>query len=220
MHKFERFLFFYSILAITVFFISFGVFSPSPLNFISGILMLPSAFYFWIRTTDPEHSSPNVWSVRFVLVLGLLSTFGIFGFYLASRGLPQIRVLEEKIDGLAIKNTGLQNELEKTNSELAKFKQSIATPSATVKGISTNDITVADLVAGSPTPGSGQRITGISGQSSINVYQSTSLSSPKIGTVDGSITYPYITKQDGWYKIVLTSAKTGWVNENQVVEIQ
>ncbi len=227
MYKFEKALFFYSILAITVFFISFGVFSPSPLNFISGVLMLPSTFYFWIRMTYPEHTAPDRWTVRFLSVLTLLSLFGIFGFYLLSKGLPQIQILTVENKRLTTQNADLLNKLERTDSEMTKLKQNIATPSATIKGVDTNDITVADLVAGSPTTGLGQRITGITGQSSIDVYQSTSLSSTKIGAVDANITYPYVTKQDGWYKIVIESPKDrlpagrqGWVNESQVIEVQ
>lgn len=181
--------------------------------------MLPMAFYFWIRLTNPENTSANIWSLRFLVALGILGLLGIFGFYLLSKGLPTTNTLKGKIETLEISNKEISNELENKNTELSKLKLNIATPSAKVKGTDTENLSVADLVVGTPNPGSAQRITGNVGISNIDVFTNPALTSPKIGTTDGSITYPYITKQNGWYKIVLTSTKTGWVNSDQVQEL-
>lgn len=79
----EKILFFYGIFAITSLFISFGIFSPLPLNFISIALLIPIIFYFWIRLTNPERVSAEWWSAKFILSLIILSTLGIFGYRLA-----------------------------------------------------------------------------------------------------------------------------------------
>lgn len=219
MKKFEKFLFFYSILSVTIFFISFGAYSPSPLNFISGVMMLPTTFYFWIRLTGPDHTTADVWSVRFLISLAILALIGIFGFYLASKAMPQVKTLNTRIVNLENQISKLTEELDIKTAELGELKEKPATPSATVKGTATEEITVADLVVGTPKPGS-QRITGNPGVAKIDVYQSSTLNSTKIGTIETGITYPYITKENGMYKIVLTTEKTGWVSQNQVQEVQ
>jgi hypothetical protein len=221
MKKFEKFLFFYSIVAITVFFISFGIFSPSPLNFVSGILLLPLIFYFWVRVTNPENITPERWSVRFLTATVLLILLGIFGFYLKSHVLPQVSSLSDKIGIVETLNEKVTGDLASVSAELDKLRQGSTTPSAKLKTVpDSENLSISDLINASPSAGSSQRVTGSTGLKTVDVYGSPSSTSPKIGTIDGSITYPYITKQSGWYKIVMTSTQTGWVSQSQVQEVQ
>jgi hypothetical protein len=206
MKKFEKFLFFYSITAITVFFVSFGIFSPKPLNLISVVLMTPLIFYFWIKLTGPENSTPTTWSIRFLASLIILSALGVFGFFLSKQAASELPAVDGQL-------SEQQSENERLKTELTELKQQ-----ANVKPTSSPDISVTDLVTETPGPES-SRITARSGVESIDVYQAPLSTSAKIGSLESGINYPFITKQDNWYKVVLTSTKTGWVSTDQVQEI-
>lgn len=210
MHKFEKFLFFYSIIAVTGLFVSFGVSSPKPLNFISIFLITPIIFYFWVKLTSPEKVSAERWSLRFLFILTLISAMSIFGFYLSknyinnSQKKAELIKLEEKIASL-----------EKTNKNLT-----LSIASLSSKKINIDSSTFTDLVLGSPNPVRLSTFTGKKGTTSITVYASPSLSAKKISTLDGSQTYLYLIKKDGWYNIIISESEMGWVSASQVDEVQ
>jgi hypothetical protein len=195
MKKFEKFLFFYSIVAVTALFISLGVFSPGSLSLISGTILLPIVFYFWIRFTSPEAVDAEKWSLRFLISIVVLSALGILGYRLS-----QIKP-----------STPPQN----TNVE----STTLPTPTPTVSKNSTaSGETVADLLSETPIPL--QEITGKPGVKVIDVYQDPLPASKKIDSLDGTAKYLYLEKQRNWYKIVLTESMSGWVSASQVVEVQ
>lgn len=141
MKKFENFLFFYSIVAITVFLISFGIFSPKPLNFISGLLLLPLVFYYWIRLTNPENVSAERWSLRFLTALIILSLLGIYGFYLLKQVTEKIPVISNQLSN----EQRLNEELKK---ELANLKEKLEKVENEKKDCKTceDEVTVSDLL--------------------------------------------------------------------------
>lgn len=203
MKGFEKFLFFYSILVVTVLLISFGLFEPSPLNFISTILLIPACFYFWVRLTNPQAVSAERWSFRFLTSLIILSLVGVGGFYFSKH----------------FANGESQN---------VQLKQDLATPSAEPKTTKTpqptnggtKDESVTDLVFGTPSPIPLLEITGKPGVVTIDVYQSPIQASKKITSLDGSIKYLYLVKQNNWYNIILSGSQAGWVSASQVQEVQ
>jgi hypothetical protein len=202
MARFEKFLFFYSILAVTVLLISFGLFEPKPLNFISVILLVPACFYFWVRLTNPEAVSAEKWSFRFLFSLVLLSLLGTGTFYFS-------------------------RQFANTESQNAQLKQAISTPSAeptTTKtpqpspAKDTQGESVTDLVFGTPIPL--LEITGKPGITTIDVYQSPTQVSKRIAGLSGSVKYLYLVKQNNWYNIILSGSEAGWVSASQVQEVQ
>jgi hypothetical protein len=213
MRKFEKFLFFYSILAVTVILISLGVFSPKPLNLIVGLILSPIVFYFWIKLTSPDNISAERWSVRFLIVIVVLSLLGIYGFFIskqASDGEPEIMAqLREQ----TLANEELRAKLASMSAEPAKVKDS--SPVSTASGES-----VTDLVS-EPTPIALQEIMAKPGVKKIDVYQDPLPAATKIGTLDGgSAKYLYLDKQNSWYKVVLSESQVGWVSQSQVEEVQ
>jgi hypothetical protein len=199
MHRLEKFLFFYSIIIITILFISLGVFFPKPLNLISISLIIPIVFYFWIKLTSPESVSVERWSFRFILIIALLSEFGIFGYYLAQ--IPQSKPINVVI-----------NQTSPTPSIL---------PASSKKDSSGSGESIINLITETtPNPILLQEFKGKAGTKLINVYITTSTSSKKIGSLDGSQTYLYLEKKDGWYSVILSGSEMGWVSASQVEEVQ
>lgn len=207
MRKFEKFLFFYSIAAITALSIAFGVFSPNPLNLISGILLTPLVLYFWLRLTSPQGIEADVWSVRFIIALILLSGIGIYGFYLS-------KYIEPSKEESVLK-AQLAEALRK-NEELAqKTPKPTPTMEAKVEGES-----VADLIFETPKASVGSsRIALKSNLASAFVYKDKDAGSMKVGSIVKEITYPFIEKSGGWYKIVADAKTTGWVSASDVSEV-
>lgn len=207
MKRFEKFLFYYSILAVTVFFISFGIFSPKPMNFISGILLLPILFYFWIRLTNPQNASPGVWSARFLVSLVILCTLGVYGFYISKQSTDPNSIINSQLSEQTAQN-------EKLKSEVATLKEQLDKNEAVPT--STPEVSITDLIT-EPAPGNSvQRIMAKDGVEKVDVYANPSLTSQKVGTLEKNVNYPYITIEDGWYKIVVTSSTVGWVSSDQV----
>ncbi|KKS87957.1 MAG: hypothetical protein UV64_C0035G0007 [Parcubacteria group bacterium GW2011_GWC1_43_11b] len=123
MRKFERFLFFYSILVITILFVSFGIFSPKPLNIISIISLLPIIFYFWVRLTSPQVVSADKWSLRFLMIATIVSFLGIYAFNLVK----QTPLINEQLAQEQKRNEELKKEIKELKNKPT------ATPEPTVE---------------------------------------------------------------------------------------
>lgn len=217
MRKFENILFFYSIVAVTILFISFGVSYPKPINFISVAILLPIVFYFWLKLTSPETTSAGKWSVRFLITIIALSAIGIYTYLLVGRTdnkyidslKSQLAQSERKSEELTKNITTLQAKLD------SQKEDKTITPDV-------NGTSITDLIFETPKPDSTNtthRITGKTGVTKIDVHAEASAGSTKIGALDGSVNYPYIEKQQDWYKIVLSGSSTGWVNVGQIQEL-
>ncbi len=201
MKKFEKFLFSYSILVVTIFFISFGIISPKPINLISIVFLTPIVLYFWIRLTSPNAVNVEMWSVRFLFVLVILGALGVYGYRIAS--------FEPK--KLA----------ETAQLSLTSLKTIIPDPTPKALENRAYGESLADLlIEVSPTPQAGfKKITSKPNVDLIDVYQNPSITSKKIGGLDAKLNYPYLTISDGWYEIIMTSTTSGWVNSSQVQEV-
>lgn len=194
-----------------------GATSPSPLNLISGMLLLPVVFYFWIKLTSPQVVDADKWSIRFLLILGILSALGVFGFYLA-------RSIENSPVETSLKNQLV--EMQKKNEELSQKLEKYITPTQTpaskekVKGVDIEGESIADLlIESSPDPTGAQKIISKTGIKQVDVYQSPNTTSKKIGNLELNLNYPYLESVDGWYKVAVTSSTVGWVSNTQVQEV-
>jgi hypothetical protein len=213
MKSFEKFLFFYCIVALTAIFISYGVFGPFPLNLIISLSLTPILFYFWIRLTSPESVGAEKWSVRFLTVILALILLGMLGSHFAKleSSSPYEKTLKAQLADSEAKNQVLSESLKKAQ---AKLDQKDKTVDPGVKGES-----IIDLISDTPAP-SGDRITGKANITVINVYKEPISTSAKIGSLEPELNYPYLEKQNGWYKVVVTSTQTGWVSASDVIEVQ
>lgn len=223
MKKLEKFLFFYCLVGITVFFISHGVFEPSPLNLVSGISVLPVLFYLWINLTSPKTVSSDKWSVRFILSILFLSGLGIYGYSLAKMSSQKPDINSQLLE-VQSQNEELKSKLEKIKAELSKSGQNFDPEKGQVAGES-----IADLLSETPSPASSsgtperppiQSITGKPGINSITIYKEANTSSSKVGSLDPDQKYTYISKSDGWYKVPMPGGASGWVSATEVKEVQ
>ncbi|CAN5349537.1 hypothetical protein BH10PAT1_BH10PAT1_0950 [soil metagenome] len=189
MRKYEKFLFFYSVVFLTIFIISYTVFYPSPINFLTGILIFPIIFYFWVRVTNPEKTTPLNCSIRFIFVLTLLSILGI-GAYKYSLNNPK------KENNIVI-------------AESSPIQTSIATPIETPSSTPTT----ADI-----TPFITPKIVVI-GKDAIDVYSDPDASSKVVGKLNPNQDYLYTEKQLNWYKIITDDSIYGWVHADLVKEV-
>lgn len=134
MRRFEKFLFFYSILTITLLFVSSVFFLDKPQNLINGALLIPLVFYFWLKLTSPDAVDAARWSLRFLIVITVLTGLGIFGFYLASsrpKSRPpdtaaSLQELTDKINQLKeseADSAQISQELIKIKEELTKIRR-------------------------------------------------------------------------------------------------
>lgn len=214
MHKFEKFLFIYSIIAITIFFISFGIFSPKPLNFISGTLLLPILIYFWLRFSSPQGTSAEAWSVRFLVVIVTMSLVGIYGFHLFNQVDPTKyeNTLKTQLAEALKKNEELNQKINTST----KTASPSASPLEKVKGESS----VVDIISEQVVKSGGTRITLKSDITAAYIYSEQALTSKKIDNIIKGVTYPFITKDGSWYKVIASDSRTGWVSSADVDEVQ
>lgn len=211
MRKLERFLFGYSIVATTIFLITYGISSPKPLNIVSGILFLPLTLYFWLRLTNPEGTSSEKWSIRFVTVIVILSVLGIYAHQLINRYEPTANE--------TILKSQLAEALKK-NEELLKLTK---TPSVSpTPSVSENPKeTVADILLDQQAVETGgTRVALKTEVSTAFIYLEKSTESKKLGTLIPDVTYPFLEKDNLWYKVVATSEATGWVRKSDVDELK
>ncbi len=119
-------MFFYSILAITTVFFASAFLNPTPLNFIAGIALFPLVIYFWLKMTSASHVSSGKWSLRFVLIIALLSALGIYAFSLGKKApkpdeiSTDQRITELTAEIKALREKDISNE--ELKEELAKIQ--------------------------------------------------------------------------------------------------
>lgn len=135
MKGFEKFLFFYSIIAITAIFFTSAFFLRTPQNVISGFLTLPLVIYFWLRLTSADTVNVSRWSLRFLTIIIVLSSLGIFTYFLSQQSASttnkrdaelnqKLTDLSEKIASLSGQQTDKQisSELTKIQDDLTNIK--------------------------------------------------------------------------------------------------
>jgi len=200
MKNLEKFLFFYSIIVINVLFTVIGVISPKPVNIISISLLLPLLIYFWIRLTSPKGSDPVLWSLRFFLSIFAVSVIAVLGF-------------------IYNKNTTNRPIHETTDTVVKTPPPSPSplispSPKAEEKGESIADI----IIENENNEKTSLWITGKNKEKEIDVYSENSFSSQKIGVLDPELNYPYLEIKNNWYKVVIDTDTSGWINSEDVYE--
>lgn len=235
MKNVEKILFFYSIVAITVIFIASAFFSPTPLNIISGLALLPILAYFWIRMTSPSEVSAQKWSLRLFIAVFALSALTIFAFALAAKEkqepaeevsedqlaaekLEEIRSEIESIKDKEVTDDELLAEIEKIQEELVNLRASNATQGIGNDSLSDvlDDINYQyDL----DTP-VGQVTMISSSDTTADVYSDSAGTSEITGQITFGRTYPFFESVGNWYLIRLPDDTMGWVKSEVVEEVE
>lgn len=230
-------------MAITILFFTSVFFSPQPQNFISLGLLLPLIVYFWLRTTSPKSTSPNLWSVRVIIVMLIFSFLGILSY---SLGAPKqtaknadvadsttqketsdeaMQQLLSKISALSESGTSAEvaEELAVIRKELARISGSKTSQTSSVGGTGgstlgeTTDVNeISKLLEDIPYGFVTIKNQGVSG---IDVLDDPVFSASRVGSMQEGENYEFFEKKDGWYLIKLTNGTQGWVNERDVKEV-
>lgn len=199
MKSFEKLLFVYSIVAVTVIFICFGIFEPKPINLITSTLLIPIVFYFWVKLTGPEKSSPEIWSIRFLIVIIILCLMGIGTYYLKTN------------------QKGPQEKIIIINATTVPSPITSAKPSPDPIKPKTDE-SVTDILYGTPIPIPTTFLKTKGGI--VNVYQDKLTTSKILYKLIPDQSYPYSQKLGAWYKVYISDSIEGWVESSSVSIIQ
>ena len=231
MKRFEKILFAYSIVAVTAVLITFGLYSPSPQNLISSLLLAPIALYFWLKITSPQEVNVSKWSLRLVAIVAILTALGVYGSFLSrflgnsgsealelakAESQEKIASLEEEIKILREEKEGnqaLQDELAEIKDELARLsaegKLTLGTSQSSLSDILSNIEEGNELTSGY-----------VSIKSSLikelDVLEEPDFAAKRVGTIVYGETYPFSEKSGSWFKISLPDEISGWVHERDV----
>jgi len=233
----EKILFFYSIVAITAIFIASAFFSPTPLNLISGLVLLPILAYFWVRLTSPSEVNAQKWSIRLLIVVFAVSALFVFAYALSANK-KQDQVAEET----ASEDQLATEKLEEIRSEIESIKDSDVTDDELLDEISKIQNELVNLRADYATRGIGNEslsdvlddinyqydsdmpvgyVTMIeSSDATADVYSDSASSSEITGQITFGRTYSFFESEGNWYLIVLPDDTLGWVKSEVVKEIE
>ena len=227
MKGFEKFLFFYSIIAVTAIGIGSVFFSPRPENFVGLLLLFPIIAYFWLRVTSPAQVSFSKWSLRLILVVFILVTLGIFGFSLFRKAeenrklaqeaiiqaetLVRLEDLKKELQALSQKSASgeeIASEVARIKEELSELKEKDLTDSNLLGAYaSLEDIPIGHTTISNP------KVT------KLDVYRDKTTSSTVIWKIDYGENYQYFQKEGDWYLIKLPDGTKGWVSAKDVKEV-
>ncbi|OGM17662.1 hypothetical protein A2V61_04065 [Candidatus Woesebacteria bacterium RBG_19FT_COMBO_47_8] len=223
----EKFLFVYGIIVATAIGIGSLFFSPRPENFVGLILFLPVIAYFWLRLTSPADVSSSKWSLRLILVVFILTTFGIFGFSLNKKAADERKAKEAaqvQSETLA-KLEELKNELvalsqkdttgEEIASDVARIKEELSQLKEK-DSLNTNLLGAYASLEDIPI---GQITITNSKTTKLDVLADKSFSASAVGEIIYGTTYQYYQKDGLWYLVKLSDETKGWVNARDVKEV-
>lgn len=217
MKKFEKILFFYSIVAITAIFLVNAAFSPNLQSLISAVILLPLVGYFWLRLTDPHKVSIENWTTRLIIVIVILTAFAFLAFYKARSASGEnnnqearIGDLQEEIKGISqelSQKNDLIDDLERENSELSSTKDTKTPEIQNILGDTFSDLLTNKKVKGF--------IRLKEGFEKANVYENPTYSSQITEQIVSGTSYAYLEAKDPWFQIK-TSLGQGWVEKTSV----
>ena len=179
--------------------------------------------YFWLRLTSADTVNVSRWSLRFLTIIIVLSSLGIFTYFLSQQSASttnkrdaelnqKLTDLSEKIASLSGQQTDKQisSELTKIQDDLTNIKNNQTDSS---------DSNMADLFIQLDKNYVGKIQLKDNVIDPVDVYEKASLSSPKVGTLIKGISYPFTVKENGWYKVVYEKDKEGYINSIYVKEV-
>ncbi|KKU10505.1 MAG: hypothetical protein UX13_C0010G0005 [Candidatus Woesebacteria bacterium GW2011_GWB1_45_5] len=225
------FLFYYCLIATTILLLVSYFVLPKPQNIANVIVLAPVAIFFWIYATNPSSINASKWSIRFVIVVFILSTLGIFSYILASRYLPQAAPI---VDPTLTEIRGLLEESKSNDekfqgyveTELMDLRDEISTlQEAQTLGTSTFDIDKKleeeEKIYGEPI---GEVTIKSSTNTTVVVYEEASDTSEPVGAANYGENYPFFESRGTWYLIdgfnySPGASGKGWIKADLVKEV-
>lgn len=214
MRLFKVFLFYYALIATTTLLLASYFLLPKPLNIATTILLIPVAFLFWIHATDPANVSASKWSLRFMVVVFMLSSLGIFSYFLSAKYLPKSApildtTLGEIKQSLIDSNTQDKEFRDRLENEISTLKIKIDT-------LGNRDLSVLSVNSSVPTGSLGQITAKDANLTKIPVYETIyeTNSQESLDSAQYGVVYPFFEKNGDWYKIA-----QGWVEARWFTEV-
>jgi len=225
------FLFYYCLIATTILLLVSYFVLPKPQNIANVVVLAPVALFFWIYATNPASINASKWSVRFLIVVTLLSSLGIFSYFLASRFLPKAApIVDPTLTEIRTLLTDAKSQDEEFRSyvedELKGLKDEISTlQEAQTLGASIVDI---DKRLAEEEKINEEPVGTVTIKNSVNsqvaVYEEQDDTSATKGTAKYGENYPFYESRGSWYLIDgfdLTSGASGngWIRADLVKEV-
>lgn len=216
MHKFEKFLTFYSTTVIAILLVASVTFLQRPHNFLMLGLFLPICIYFWLRVTSPEGTSVSKWSLRLLVVLFVFTGLGLTAYFLSTNNFLSSEKVQE--------NAELKEEISSLKNDLKDIKNSLnITPTSTESAkLSADDETIADVLGDNDKPLE-RNILGYVAKMPSNgivyIYKGSSTDSEIVSEMKEGVNYPFYDKVSSYYLIGLGDDEAGYVKVNLVKQV-
>lgn len=216
MHKFEKFLSFYSTVTIAILLVGSVTFLPRPHNFLMLGLFLPICIYFWLRVTSPEGTSVSKWSLRLLIVLSVFTGLGLIAYFFSTNNYFKVDKEQENLE--------LKDEISSLKKDLTEIKNSLnITPTSTESAkLSADDQTIADVLGDSDKPLERNILGYVAKMPSngiVNIYKDSSTDSEIVSEMKEGVNYPFYDKVASYYLIGLGDDEAGYVKVNLVKQV-
>jgi len=209
------FLFYYSLIAVTILLLASYFILPRPQNIANTILLAPVVFFLWTHALNPDFFSKPVWSPKFGAITIVFCLLGIFSYFLFARyspGVPTGNVNLSEITQSLSQSSADDKEFKiQLEAEISQLKTKI-------DSLGKMDLTV--LGTASP-PESSTPPAAVIGQitvkdvnlTTVAIYETASPDSKVTGSAQYGVTYPFYEKANDWYKVSLGWVEARWFTE-------
>ncbi len=218
----KLFLFYFSLVAITILFLVSPFFLPKPQNIINAVLLAPVAFFLWTHALNPDFFSAPKWSPKIGALILVFSFLGIFAYFLSVSFAKYLTFGSIAMPNSDAAINDIRQSLNETNTRDGEFKSYIegelTTIKAKVDNLGARDVSVLGVTPTEtptlPAGTVGQITAKDANLTDIAIYETASVDSKVVGSAKYGITYPYSEKNEAWYKIT-----EGWVEARWFVEV-
>lgn len=221
MNSYKFFLFYYSLVVITILFLVAPFFLPKPQNIINAVLLTPVAFFLWTHALNPDFFSTPKWSPKIGALVLVFSLLGIFTYFLSVSFAKYLSFdVTTPNSGTALED--IEQTLNESGTWDGEFKSYLENELTTIKtkidSLGSRDVNVLGVIPmetpALPAGAIGQITAKDANLTDIAIYEVGSGDSKVVGSAKYGITYPYSEKNETWYKIT-----EGWVEARWFMEV-
>lgn len=223
MKNLTNIVFYYTVFALTILTLASFFYLDMPYSLIQAVLISPSALFFWLRITDPEHATEASWSGRLITVVVILISVSLFSFYIfINKPKETIQVTSSDVEtaSLSAQIKALEDQVQNFSEEKKEIEESTKSGSNEIIDL----INSLPSTIPSPTPTATPRISlgnvQVKQTVGTNIYQEANQNSKIIGIAEGGKKYIYYEKVLNWYLIEFEESLTGWVQSKEVLEVK
>ena len=235
----KKLLFYYSIILSTILFIGSIFFLPNLVNIILAVAFLPIVVFLWIKATNPGKVSTPQWSFRLLLIVGLISTLGIYTYFFSQKlfsnkevgseqkqtqvslgdlqsAIEKLRTTEKSSDNQTLLSAldSIQSELQNLTEKQTQIFQILGVTDTASQSV-TDSAALSDINPDEPLG----FITVKTENLSVNAYTQPSATADFIDKLEFGESYPFFQSQGGWYKILLPDDVQAWVKAVNLKEL-